>query len=713
MEELADIFTPKRQSAVGGNLTVREGDQPEIDPMATPIGQAFRQLQDITKFDEEVARESAAAAERNRLVFEELQATQETNLEEVLDAYQNMEKISRIPFGLGEVMGIFDKRYNAQVQGTRVEAAQVRSQIQTMRAKTRIDLNNQSAEIKRAQLAAAEKGLERAAFAVDLQGKALTMENQTLDAMSKRDAITNARIMTAIEHLSDEEIPRQLALARRGEGEFVGLEGLLEEQIDKKRQFELTLRNLVANINQSETSTRKMNQEMLDKQMHDFADTIPVDIAEKIAAAGGVEFDMAPFGAPGVKIPVNIIAQHAAKNREIQDKRIQGAAQRAAEIVNEKEGRAFAGITGINNANPREAQNLLEVLKAQRARVTLDNPQSQQAYSATLDAIHDRIVKEGEKYANTFSSAEAKAGYKQFLEDGEFTVPAAGAVTKEYAINPSATGNGLYKDPYEIFSLEVLKKAREQNIEGFEGVDIKNPRVAEMYSMFAALRSGDKIEKIQPALDAVMADPEVRNRVRTAMEGVRQDEIFKRALANIAASPGAAPVWKQVSDQIRRDERAGIQTEVPQILYFLEQQSLKSRGVMDYNGLLLGAIAEAGRESGAGPQTSSRYTDADQALETHIFGFRAADAIAQNYARAVGQSLQQVRQKIQDDINADLATEKQRAEVAQVYKQQVRNADPTATGNEPGVLPPELVSPYPSRAIPGMTTGDIVSLFGR
>jgi len=673
------------------------------------------------------ARELEAAREAERQsagILSVLQNTQEQVYGKVTEAYDNQQRINRLPGGadgtVARLLGLFDSDWSVDAQQTTIQAENARLTEAASRAETMMQINQQSRNV-----AAVDTELARTQFQGALQMQELEdrefqrradvarlgMEQTRIqhaergldyEAQRVRIALSQeerARVDQEVLNLGDTGARTALAEAQAGRGQWVGREGLLEAYIRNSEMAELQLQQYTSAVEDN-------NRERAVAALTGFVDRIPpLALGQAIQAAEQQGSPVVMIGE--VEVPYNIAVRsfNAMRTDEADMQTALVAEEAAALDVGNRRTRVNSTLAAIAPLSS-EAADIYETQSEQLARTDLNTYEGVRRMNNILTASETAVKPLVDRIVSQQPTEQSQNAMRAYLESGGRATPTGAQVIVRDAI-----GNwGVAQSSGMPGAWDALSRRVVEANGGVVGA--MDDAMIQLNSLFGGANTSETTRA--RAIGRVLDDPETRAEVgKIASDTIGGNAILStlERLANpqqptAGARRVADPVWQDAlahkEEYMNIVENADgsinmVESELDEarLATYLERQSVIRGRVVDYNSAFTNALRTTATQGGAADPSLTPF---DQNLLTHIYGADPHRAILNSFVNRFQQQAIQTRERIQRAIEQETADT-----AAAATGIQVGDTGPT------GARRTQQLLTRPSVAVPELTIEELMN----
>lgn len=669
---------------------------------------AIDALQDVVRAQKGAIGASADAIAKNTVIQQNVLSETERLQMDQIEALDNLQRIQN--YGgvnpLTKIIGMFDDRFNAGVQQTRIQKDEIKTQQVQMRAQAQMQINAQLPALKQAEAQLAAQDFENQMKVVDITTKFRGLEQKDIELrISETNLLINlsqeqrAQVTQAASALGINEARQALKDARAGKGQWVGMEGILEAKINNEDKTLLEMQNIRLAI-------REKNETLRDKSEARLSSLIPVATAEALvtnAISTNSPFITLGQGKDAVQLPTALVQAKLKENKEVQTAIETSILHDNLTQVNDRMLGAVnkaAALSVVDSGSARQNGIILQAYQ----QLNPQDPNSVRQFGQVIDGAHKVLDERIKVVAAGYKTADAKNAIEQFGKDGKFSVTGAQSVVQETVGNMGVAATSKFQGAWQTLNMEFAGLIKQQNLKGAPPFDPDNPNLAQSASFLAwALTQGQAQQKMDTMRELVMTDPLVRTKVADQIGGVVQTDNVIGALRDLSTAPNADPIWKKILDQRQNTMETNRSFDRRKLITYMEQQkAMQGPNAPDYSAALTDAIRArvvSGAQTG---QTDPTYTIHDRALQTQVFGDSPDQAIMSTFMGNWQADVAARKEAMQKAIDQDVSGQTQRMSFG-------APPDPMSgtTRN-----PIELIQTAPSATgIPGMSADKMKSLY--
>lgn len=638
-------------------------------------------LRDIFQSKKDTLAATAQAMKANAAIDD--QSAQQTSklFDSTMAAYDNMKKIEAWhATGVPGILGLFDSDWNSNYQRVQLQSNQVAATQISDRAQTLKEVNNRVP-----QLAALAGQLAGSAYDVYNKQRQLEQGDQTIHLKAIETQIQleqegRLEVANNVDKLSLAQKQQQLALANKGQGSFVGAQGILEKGINDEQKAHEELQQLQLNVAEG-------NDKLAETRLNRFASYLPVSQLTPLVNAamknnqGQIDLPIGNGKTMHMPLPV---AQQALSNNQAQEVKLRGqlATQYVADQqIPDKINQVTSSAAALATLDPR-AGHELNIIHRSLDGLDYKDLNSVRMGADALDASQKRISDIAGEVAQQFTGKEAQAAVKNFVANGGVLDSTGGkAIIVDTVGNFGIQSTSKYKDAFDVINRQVATKLQAQNAGGrdWSNTDYSHLDTASVMAMLNQNKT--KLSQSNIA-QQVLSDPTVNNQVVQAVKNTIRPNALITSIKSLAGDKGAAPIWGQLlQDPSQWSQDGAISSR--KLLETLEQQSVTTGYKANYGNALIDRMKKYGVQADTLAARDPSYTMADRALEASVFGSRPHQAVVGDMVRELQVMKNSVSTKMKALINQDVTGQ---TDQQALHDQQ--SAEAAAGAPIPGFAPP-------------------------
>lgn len=633
---------------------------PEPLPQGLSLQSGVDALQAISAAHKSELEATITANQKNNAVIQALQTTTDQTNNDSITAYENLNKISRLPAGISRVLGFFDDGYNAQVQKNNLDISQVKLQQAAEKAKQQIQINQSEPAIAKlwTELATDDFTFQKDAFGLVNTTKTLNQKDQELRLNAARillDMNTQQREETNLKISSMTVAQKQQALtqANAGKGDpfWIGKAGLLEHSINVDQQAE-TLHS------EAVTALSKNNLDLANQKTTDMLSKIPNYIlSAQIADARAQGKLFVDFG-KGIQAPLNQAETAFNENKKQEDLTVANLTQESNANVVEKMGTVGTAASALAGLDPEGAHVFQTYKQAldQYAASPKDYNTSRQ-FSAIMDDAKAKFQVIAKRVASTASTPEAKSAIESFGTTGKFDAAGGDAVVNDIATNYAAQTQTKYHEAYALAGKEIAARVAQQNLAGMPAFDKTKSSAAQTQQMMAAIMASKDQKKIKEITQEVLADPAVQAQQADAMGRTIRASARAGVFDDLAKAFPQSKIWADLRDHPENMADENGAYSYKKLGDYLATQSVQlGPNGADYGMLFAQALRTRAVKSKANPASDPSKMIWDHALDAKIYGGNAEPAVLADFAERQRLNAVAAHQDMMKRVQQDLQT---------------------------------------------------------
>ena len=630
----------------------------EIKPLAPLYDPkvAVDALRNVTEAQKETIATSTEALTKNTQIQQDLLNLQMTKQDDSMEAFDNLTRIQR--WGdISDILSLFNSKWSESVQANRIKKNDMTVQQQSLRAQAQTNLNNALPALAQAKERLAEIGFENTLKVFEVQSTVKGLEQKDLEIMNKSVEIQlnlskeqRDRVTLAANALDLKSAQRALTQAAQGKGDWVGLEGILEEKINKEKKAELESENL-------RTAIQEKRLDLQQKAEQRLASAIPVAEAQALWAQA-VSTGNPTINWRGNNIPSATVADALEKNQKTNEALTLSIMNQRAEVV----GTLFSEVSNmavaLSSLDPRAGNEANLILRAyQQIDPTNPDPVALTNLRVILESSKKKLGEYAKAAAATFPNPDSKAAIEQFGLTGKPTPQGAQAVVRDSMGRWDLTSGTKYSNSWRVVNKALADRISQQNI---SGAPLFDPNSEASTQMMLAWFSRTPYKNADRLKEEIMADPIVRAEAAAEMTGTIAADAANKALTVLSEAENGDPVWQTLVNNSQLVTTGGA-FDRRKLIDFLEKKTIAGgpNGV-DYNKIFYDALRAQVMEVAAGASRDPKSTIMDRHLETLVFGDNPAQAalgdFIANYEDDRARSRELALKAIQSDVSGQTQT---------------------------------------------------------
>lgn len=600
------------------------------------------------------------ANQKNNAVIQALQTTTDQTNNDSISAYENLNKISRLPAGISRVLGFFDDGYNVNVQKNNLDISQVKLQQAAEKAKQQIQINQSEPAIAklRSELATQDFTFQKDAFSLVSTTKGLTQKDQELRLSAARillDMGTQEREETnfKLSGMTAAQKQAELTKQKAGKGDpfWVGKAGLLEHSINVDQQAELARDQAAVNL-------QKGQIDLANQKTTDMLAKIPNYIlSAQIADARAKGALFIDFG-KGVQVPLNQAETAFNENKKHEDETVGNLTTESNAQVLEKMGTVGTALTALAGLDP-DANRIFSTYSqalTQYQAGTKDYNTSR-AFSFILDDAKTKLQAIAKRVASTAGTPEAKAAVEKFGNTGAFEAAGGAAVVNDIATNYVAQTQTKYHEAYALAGKEIAARVAQQNMAGMPVFDKTKSSASQTQQMMAAIMASKDQKKIKEITEEVLADPAVQSQMADALGRTVRADARLGVFDDLAKAFPQSKIWTELRDHPENmADQNGAYSYKKLGDYLATQSAALGPNGADYGMVFAQALKTRALKSKNNPNSDPSKMIWDHALDAKLYGGNAEPAVLADFAERQRQNAIAAHQDMQKRIKQDLQT---------------------------------------------------------
>lgn len=660
----------------------------QIAPLGTPTGdvipvdagqltpawdpnEAIGALKDIRAAQTEAIRASSDALAANTLVQQRVydENVQQQNI--VMESYDRLQKIADNP--IASLFALFDpKTWSKQHQLLEIEKAQLRANQSTMRGQAQININNQLPALKQTEVELAQAGFKAQQDLFSIVKDVATIDKDRwqlrLNAMDLRLKMRTDERQTrddALKAMTVQQAKVALRQAQSGKGDWVGMEGLLEDKIDRDERADLDIQAIKQNL-------ANQQFDLAEKRMDSLIAGIPFAEGQALveqAMASGQGIAMYK----GIPIPLGKLVTGVEQVRKDTQALEQASLANSLFGMNEKLQKLVTTNSAMALTNPKAAQNL-QAINQFRQGVNLQDPFSVQRFSVFLDHMQTQTTDIVKQATGSYKSPEAKAAFEEFATTGAFSPQGAPAVAAEALGQPGIGVKGKLAPVWELYRQEYAKQIQNLNPANMPSVNL-NSNTGSSQLLAWAFRNPNK--KVEDLRTEIMQGGALNDQADVLVKSIFRKDALKSVLDGLSTAPGpGSAVYLNLIRDPRRMLDADGNVDPAKLATYLAQQTVLNGGKTDYLQTFVDGLRTHTTQADSITSDPSMTTE-DLSLLSTLYGSNAGSTVLNEFVSVMAQNARILNDNMQEAIRQDITGETQRRALSNISQE----LDPASVGS--------------------------------
>lgn len=642
----AGLNTPTQGNASGAN-----GGNATFNP-------ATQSIMDMVNAQAAYVNSSITSMKANQAIDSTTAKAVSGITDDTLDAYSNIQKADSLPGGRGgdiaTILGLFNSKYDAQVQQDRIQMNTVKS---SQVANTAAVLKEQNNIIP--QIAEKNFALNKQIFDAQNDVNKLVLQGQQLDLDKYKTRIDVARL--GLEQSAEQRNRTNFQVQSMSTGQ---LEAYLQKQpngpIAGFVQHRLTEeQQAVTNLGIAGNALQKGNIQTFNDSMTDAASHMPQSYLQtQIAAAQqkGMPYIEVPMGGKTVQMPVDLAQAGLAKSIDVDNQVNQQLAAQEVQRSNlmpniQTLTTSLAALSPLDSRATAQLTTLGATLKNFDGR----NPAQVRQMATIVQgmmATRDQIAAD---HAKTMTTKEGQAGVELFGKTGKFDVTGGQAVMADSAGIGGLMKSGRYGAMWNTFGVGVAQKLVSQGI--VNSVNSPNGSADAAAVIAAALAKPNGKQTVSAAAQAYLADPNKAKPLQDAISDKIQSSSLDDVIGQLANQKGSDPLWQHMAQNRQLYEGPDGKLDVQKLFDAMEQGTVTNHvngKQADLTQMLLRGMRAYGANADEASSADPTYTMYDHAAEAALFGGNPAGNVLHDLTGQLTVKAMRARQTMMQRINSDV-----------------------------------------------------------
>lgn len=640
-------------------------------------------LQNVMAAQRESADAATFAVAANKMVQQQVFDTTTQQQEKVLGAVQKLQRIERNP--LASLFALFDPRtWSKQHQLLEIEEANLRTQSTTLRGQAIMNINNQLPAIRQAEVELAQQAFQNTKDVFGLIKSGVELDSaqwdRRLKATTLRMTLTDEQRKLrddALKGMTVEQAKATLKQAQAGKGDWVGMQGLLEDKIDRDEKADLDIKVIKQNLAAGEF-------DLAQKRMNNLVSGI--EYSEGLALINQALSSGSPtITYRGVKIPLGIAINGVEQSRVASEALTKASQANTLYAMNEKLQKLVTQNSALALTNPQAANNLKAIaqfrdpskggqLNPQSLIDAFGNtPNATQQFNRFLDYIGDQTKTALELGKSTYTTPGAKAAYDSFIQNGQPDVGSAHFVVEDALAQPGISVKGKFAPVWDILRKDYASRVQQLNPANMPAFNLTSNQGIGQFLMWQRQNQNKDLADIRAE---VVQGGQFNDQLHDEVDNIFQMDAVKNALTVLsqAAGPGATVYANLARDPRRMVDSQG-KIDPKKIATYLAQQNVLNGNRADYLATFNDALRTYATQADSVTADPSMTVE-DQHLLTSLYGPNPFGTIMSGFISFMVDEAQIQRDNMDEAIRQDVTGETQRRALANISS----DIDPASRG---------------------------------
>lgn len=720
---LNNVVPVKQAPAPVAANTPPGGGAPASAPNASPStvpGTQANVSGDLTPLQQMIGAQSASlnvsvdAMKANASINQAASGQLDTVYKDTLAAYDNLQRINRVPQGISNLLGFFDNDWNAKNQALTIQEKNLQAEAITNRSNAQIAINNQLPALAQKQADIAKLGydafIDQNKIALQVRGADQEDQRIRLAAVQTRIAMSQeqrAAFEFQVKGLSSEQLQAAIPDAKAGKGPFANQAGLLQERLYNEQQAGIALHDAIA-------ASQEHDSVAANAAMTRFAGNLPAyqlqPLVDQALQTGAPLITLGDPKKPEqqVHIPVPIAEKALADNQALETAARGIITQQHIQDqqIPERLNNAVTAAAALSSADPRAANALLTLSSANAQLGNHPTYEGIQQLDSIIGSTEGMLKNISTDLSKQFSSKDAQAAVLHFGTIGSFTPVGAQAVLGD-SLGTFALGRTTkYADAFSTLNTKIAETLAKQDVQGAPVSAASGPNGQIDIQTILAMGQKQSRQRLAQISQELLADPATLKQVAGQMAGTIQASAPADILTGLSAGQHANPIWKEIltnPGQVTNNVNGQHQFDLGKLFTVLERKRVETGGKIDFAGAFLAAAQNYAANSDRSTASDPRYTIYDHALESAVFGDKPHRAALADFLTLATTVAKRQHDDMQRRIGQDLSGATQNAGL------RIRDTMPMIGGADPGFGPQNLSLPDNN---PTRDTGNIPSSTG-
>lgn len=676
----------------------QEVDATQLTP-AWDVNDAVSALNNIRATQTEAAKAATDALNKNTLIQQRVYDENVQAQDSVLDSYEKLQRIERNP--IADLFALFDpKTWSKQHQLLEIEKAQLKANQSTMRGQALININNQLPALRQAEVQAAQQGFQ---YTKDVFGIVKDVSELTLKQWDMRLKATDLRLKLSAEErtirddalkaMTVQQARQQLKLAEKGQGDWAGLEGLLEDKIDRDERQQLDIAQIKQNM-------ENQRFDLAEKQTNSLIAGIDFAEGQRLVEQA-LASNSSTVNYKGIPIPLGKLITGVEQTRKDTEALEATSLARSNFGINQQLQKLVTQNSALATTNP-EAANTLQAISQFATQTDRTNPYQLQRFKSFLDAMQVQTDNNLKQLQANYTTPQAKAAIEDFAKTGIPNPLSAHSVVEDALAQPGIAATGKLAPVWSELRKQYADRVQQLNPANMPAFNTSSNQGIQQMMLYLARNPTKNLPDIRAE---TVQGLQGSDQINDAVNGIFHLDTTKAVLDTLSTAPGpGASVYLNLVRDPRKIVDAEGHVDPTKIARYLAQQTVLNGQRADYLQTFIEALRTHNTQASS-VTADPGLTVEDQHLLTTLYGPNAIGSINQAYLSFMTQEAEIQRRNVEEGIRQDITGQTQRRALSSIV-----SGDPDF-GLDPKTRD-ALIRQVPSATGLDVTADEIKAIYG-